>query len=198
MIRHDLGHIVVLVTDCHIHRTRAVFLIQVLCDRANRFLARLEPCTVMISDDVLKPCLFNISLHPVKMIEALISFRVLRCLGRRQHRGKFHRDQACIFHLIFRTARVNILPMDLHTRFCRVEALIFDNAEGPAVNGIRLFRSETLRVKMLCAASGLLIRCKSNAYGTVRLLRMVVKILHKVHDLRDTSLVICPEQCRPV
>ena len=80
--------------------------------------------------------------------------------------------------------------MDHNPRFRRIEALIFDDTEGPAVYGICLFCPEALRVKMLCAASRFLIRRKCNAYRPVRFLRMIMKILHKVHDLRDSRLVV--------
>ena len=148
----------------------------------------------MVADDIPKDRAVHGAFHLAQVIEALISFGVLRPLGSRQQRVELHSDQNSVQHQVLGVTGVDTPAGDLYFGRGGVEALVLDLAELAPVDGVGLARAEKLRVEVVGAAADLFVRREGDADGPVRELRMRGVVGEQVHDLRDAGLVIGAEQ----
>ena len=131
------------------------------------------------------------------MIKALVIFRVIRRLQRREQAVQLHGDERGVDHLALRGAGVDGLAADLDLRAGRIEVLIFQLAECAAVDGIGVIRAEALDIKPVGPASDLLVGRKGQPDSAVRLAGREQQ-LRGGQDLRHACLIVCAEQRRAV
>ena len=88
-----LSHIVVGICDLHLDCSLTVLRVQELADLIAECFSLLKPRHIMVTDNIVKSRVLDISADVVQMEESLIFFRVLRLLVLRQHRLEFQTDQ---------------------------------------------------------------------------------------------------------
>ena len=131
------------------------------------------------------------------MVKALVFFRVIRRLQRREQAVQLHGDERGVDHLALRRAGMDGLAADLDLRAGRVEVLIFQLAECAAVDGIGVIRAEALHIKPVGPASDLLVGRKGQPDGSMRLFGCKQQLCGG-QDLRHARLVVRAEQRRAV
>ena len=135
-----------------------------------------------------------ISLDVADVIEALVFFRVRGRFSRGQTGNELRTYESCVFHLVFRIARVNVYAFDFY--FCArgVEVFVFEFSEFAAVNCIRPIDPEVFEVEFVRPASHFFIWGEPHANSPVRDLGVRNKIFAGGHYLRNARFVVRAEK----
>ena len=119
------------------------------------------------------------------------SLRPLVC----RNKGIYNRcDPEGIDHLSVCVSGMDIAPVNSDHCTCSIEVLVRYLPYPSAVNCIGIIRTEFGNIKMLGSFTYLLIRGKSNAYLSMRGLRVLQKITDHTHDLCYPGFVISTEK----
>ena len=79
-----------------------------------------------------------------------------------------------------------------------IEVFIFKLSDLASVEGVGIFRSEFRNVELHDSAADLLVRSESDLDLSMLEFRMLYDVLYRIHDLRDTGLVVRSEEGRSV
>ena len=129
------------------------------------------------------------------MEKALIAACTFRTCLLWQFTVKFHCHNCGIFHLILGISRMNAFSGYMNHCLRRIEVLIFQLAERPAVNSIGIVCTEPPHIKMVHAAAHFFIGGKCNGNIPVYNLRMAAQLFCHRHNLCHTGFIVCAKQC---
>ena len=132
------------------------------------------------------------------MEETFIPFGTFRALVCRKHGIELHSDKNGVLHLALGRARMDIAALDTDGGACRIEILIFQFAYRATVEGVGIFRSELLYIKLHDPASDLLVRSEPDPDVSMLEFGMFHDILNCIHDLRYAGRVVGSEESRAV
>ena len=93
---------------------------------------------------------------------------------------------------------MDIASLDMDLRRCGIEVLELKFANRAAIHGIGIVRTEAGNVELDHSASYLLVRRESYAYVSVPEFGMADYVLHRIHNLRHSGLVIGAQEGSPV
>ena len=136
-------------------------------------------------------------LHGNQMEEALITLGVFRFLLRRQEAVKLHSDALRVDHLVFRGAGMDIQAPENCPGGSGIEVFVLNSPYRTAVHGVGIVRAKALYIKPVRSPADLLIGSKANLYGGMGS-ALGDQPLRGGEDLRDTGLVVRPQQGRAV
>ena len=128
------------------------------------------------------------------MIEALVFFRVRGRFSRGQTGNELRAYESCVFHLVFRVARVYVYAFDFYFRARGVEIFVFKFSEFAAVNGICPIDPEVFEIEFVRPASHFFIGGEPHANSSVRDLGVQNKIFAGGHYLRNARFVVRAEK----
>ena len=148
----------------------------------------------MVADDIRECGGLDFALEADQVEESFIAACVFRTLLDRKEIVKLHCDERRISHLSLGCARMNILALDMNSRARCIEVFVLELSYASAIHSISVFSSELGYVEFHYSASDFLVRSESDLHFAVLELRMLYHILHSIHDLSDTSLVVCSEE----
>ena len=144
----------------------------------------------MVSYYIRYSSLLNRTVDSHHVEESLVTGSELRSLLYRKHAVKLHCNDDCVDHLVFCITGVYVSALDVDLCTGSIEILILQLANLAAVHGVGIFCTEFLHVKLVYAASDLLVGSKTNLNLSVFELRMLHNVLHCTHNLCNTRLVI--------
>ena len=139
-----------------------------------------------------------LSLEAYQMIEAVIAVCIFRALPCRQHVIQLHSDEYGIEHLSLCIAGMDVAALYAYCGSGSIEILVFKLSERSSVHGVGILRTELPDIEFGHAPSDFLIRSEAYHNVTVPELRMCHDILHRIHYLGDSGLVVGSEQSSPV
>ena len=93
---------------------------------------------------------------------------------------------------------MDVAALNPYGRGCSIEILIFQFSNRSTVHRVGILRSETSDIEFYHSTPDFLVRGESNAYFSVFELRMFHDILHRIHNLGDSRLVVGAKKCRSV
>ena len=191
---HLLAHVVVLVLYLHGGCAFAVFCVDEVHALLHVCLLLLVEVHVVVADDVRECRALHLAAEADKVVESFVSACVLRLLLHREEAVELHSNEDGVLHLALCRARVNVAALDADCRSRSIEVLILQLADLAAVHGVCILCSEFLDIEFHHAASDLLIRSESYLDVAMLELRMLDDILHGIHDLGDSGLVISSQE----
>ena len=144
----------------------------------------------MIADDILRRKAFDAARHVVRHIKPLIIFGVYGSHVFGKHGMKFAKKIYCVFHFVFRAARVN--AASVYSEFCGrgIEIFIFDFAEFSAVDRITEIGAESFYVEQIRSSADFLVGGESNQYISVCNVFIFAKNFRRGHDFRNAGFVV--------
>ena len=189
-----LAHIVVLIFDHSRRRALTVLYIDEVHALLHNSLLALELLAVVVTDDVGDVSLLDRSVEPDDMEEPFVPFGIFRSLLDRQQSVQFRRYQNGVLHLALGVARMHIPSLNMYLRRSRVEILELQLSDLAAIHRVGIFSPELLDIELNDSASDLLVWREPDLDLTVLELRMLHDVLHRVHNLRHTGLVVRAKQ----
>ena len=152
----------------------------------------------MVTDYVSEISLLNASLEADDVEETVIALRELRSLLDRKKAVQLHSDKDCILHLPLGITRMDVPALYVDLGRSGVEILEFEFSDLAAVHRICEFSPEFLHIELRDSAADFLVRGKFYLDFPVLEFRVFHDVLHGVHYLGDTGLVIRTEKRRAV
>ena len=89
---------------------------------------------------------------------------------------------------------MDIASLDMDAGGCGVEVLELKLSHFASVHGVGVGRIELLHIELGHSATYLLVRGEADSVRAVLEFRMLDKVLHCVHNLGNTGLVVCAQQ----
>ena len=193
-----LAHIVILVFKFKTCSALAVFRIYEVYAVLDYCLALFILRETVVTDDVGKFRLLHTSAEIDDVEKPFIAAREFRPFAHREQPVEFHSNQNRILHLALRVSRMDVAPLNPYGRGSGIEILIFQFSNRSTVHSVGILRSETSDVEFHHSTPDFLVRSEANADFSVFELRMLHDILHRIHNLGDSRLVVGAKKCRSV
>lgn len=130
--------------------------------------------------------------------EALVALGVLGAHRGGQHGMEGAEQVRGVHHAVLRVTGVDGVSLERDGDLAGVEALPFELADGPAVDGVGERAAERLQVEEGGAVADLLVRAEADAQARVRQLRVRRQARDEPHDLGDARLVVGTQERRAV
>ena len=156
----------------------------------HEFFSRCESVEIVVSYKELETRVVALRYDLIQIVEALVTFRRLGTLVRRQKIYKLRCHERRVDHDAFRASRVHASPAYLDGRRGSIEALILEYAELAAVNRVRLICMESVHVEKLGSVASLLIGCEGYCDAAVRHVRIIYEVCQHLHYLGNARLIV--------
>ena len=164
----DLGHVAILPAHLHAHALRVELGVQERRCALHEADLRFEQPRVMVAHDVAGARALAGGGDPEQVDEALVALGVLGAHRGRQHGMEGAEQVRGVHHAVLRVAGMDGVALERDDDLAGVEALPFELANGPAVDGVGERAAERLQVEEGGAVADFLVRAEADAQPRVR------------------------------
>ena len=194
IVTNDLGHISILLLNLDRHTLLTQTLVEHRGGGINKVEFLLELGGVMVADDIARCGVIDGRRYTLKVIKALVAFRILRALHVGEQRVEVAEQIACVDHTTLSVAGVDGLALKADGRLGGVKALPLQLADGAAVDRVGVLAAKGIDIQQLGSVADLLVRAEANAECGMGQRRVLSDTRDKRHDLGDACLVVCAQQ----
>ena len=163
IVTNDLGHISILLLNLDRHALLTQTLVEHRGGGINKVEFLLELGGVMVADDITRCGVIDGRRYALKVIKALVAFRILRALHVGEQRVEVAEQIACVDHTALGVARVDGLALKADGRLGGVKALPLQLADGAAVDRVGVLAAKGIDIQQLGSVADLLVRAEANA-----------------------------------
>ena len=163
IVTNDFGHISILLLNLDRYALLTQTLVEHRGGGINKVEFLLELGGVMVADDIARRGVIDGRRYTLKVIKALVAFRILRALHVGEQRVEVAEQIACVDHTALGVARVDGLALKADGRLGGVKALPLQLADGAAVDRVGVLAAKGIDIQQLGSVTDLLVRAEANA-----------------------------------